>query len=97
MPFGLVALALALLANALLGPLGLGWIVWRLSPLGLNQTYGIDATVLLLGAPLALVAGWLWHAGHRLAPPLALGTASFALYYGVAEVIGPDYVRYAGQ
>jgi hypothetical protein len=97
MPLLLVLLAVGLMANALLGPLGLGWIEWRLSPLGLNQTYGIDAVAFVLGAPLALGAAWLWRSGARLAAPLALGSALFALYYGVAEVIGPDYVRYAGN
>jgi hypothetical protein len=96
-PIALLILALALLANAILGPLALGWIHWRLSPIGLNQTYGIDAAVLILVAPIALIAAWLWRARKPLAAPLALGTALFALYYGVAEVIGPDYIRYAGN
>jgi hypothetical protein len=93
----LLLLALGLMANAVLGPLGLGWIQWRLSPYGLNQTYGSDAAALLLGAPIATVTAWLWHRGRRLGVPLALGAALFSLYYAVAEVIGPDYIRYAGN
>jgi hypothetical protein len=53
--------------------------------------------MLMLGVPVTLAAAWLWQRGHRLAAPLALGTALFALYYGVAETIGPDYIRYAGN
>jgi hypothetical protein len=90
-------LALALALNVALGPLGLGWLQWRLSPIGLNQTLGMDAAVLALGVPVTLAAAWLWRRKHRLAPPLALGIALFALYYGVAETIGPDYIRYAGN
>jgi hypothetical protein len=97
MPLALLFLAFALAANVILGPLGLGVIQWRVSPIGLNQTLGIDGALFVLGVPLTLAAAWLWWTGHRLAPPLALGTSLCALYYGVAETIGPDYIRYAGN
>jgi hypothetical protein len=93
----LVLLAIALAANVLLGPLGLGWIVWRVSANGLNQTYGADAASLLLVVPAALTAAWLWWRGHRLAAPLALGVGLATLYYAVAEILGPDYIRYQGN
>ena len=79
MPLLLGLLALSLLANVLLGPLGPGWIVWRVSPLGLNQTLGIDATAMVAAAPLASIAAWLWWRGDRLAAPMALGPALFAV------------------
>ena len=97
MVIALILLAAALAANVLLGPLGLGLIAWRLSANGLNQTYGADAATLLLVVPAALVAAWLWWRGHRLAAPLALGAGLAALYYGIAEVLGPDYIRYPGN
>lgn len=96
-PLALVALAVALATNVLLGPLGLNIIQWRVSDNGLNQTLGADGAILMLVVPTALVSAWLWRLRHRLAAPLALGTGLAALYYGVAEVLGGDYVRYAGN
>jgi hypothetical protein len=93
----LALLALALIANVLLGPIGLGAIEWRVSANLLNQTYGADAATLVLTAPTALAAAWLWWRRQRLAGPLALGAGLAALYYGVAELLGPDYIRYAGN
>ena len=76
----LVLLAVALSANVLLGPLGVGLLVWRVSANGLNQTYGADAVSLLLVVPAALAAAWLWRVGHRLAAPLgARGWVGHAL------------------
>jgi len=97
MVIALVLLALSLVVNVLLGPLGLGVLVWRVSANGLNQTYGADAAILLLIAPAALAAAWLWWRRARLAAPLALGAGLAALYYGIAEVLGPDYSRYPGN
>jgi hypothetical protein len=97
MPLALVALAVGLTANVLLGPLGLGLLQWRVSSNALNQTYGADAVSLLLVVPAALAAARLWSTGHRLAAPLALGVGLATLYYAVAEVLGPDYLRYSGN
>jgi hypothetical protein len=97
MPLALVALAVGLTANVLLGPLGLGLLQWRVSSNALNQTYGADAVSLLLVVPVALAAAWLWSRGHRLAAPLAVGVSLATLYYAVAEVLGSDYVRYSGN
>jgi hypothetical protein len=93
----LVLLAAILAANVLLGPLGLGLIAWRMSANGLNQTYGADAAILGLVVPAALAAAWLWWRGQRLAAPLALGVGLVTLYYAVAETLGGDYLRYAGN
>ena len=97
MPLALVALAVGLIANVLLGPLVLGLLHWRVSSNALNQTYGADAVSLVLVAPAALVAAWLWTRRHRLAAPLTLGVALATLYYAVAEVLGADYLRYSGH
>ena len=56
MVIALLLLAVGLAANVLLGPLGLGLIEWRVSPNGLNQTYGADAASLLLVVPAAVLA-----------------------------------------
>jgi hypothetical protein len=97
MPLALVGLAAGLGTNVLLGPLGLGLLQWRVSPNALNQTYGADAVSLLLVVPAALAAAWLWRAGYRLAAPVAFGAGLATLYYAIAEVLGPDYLRYAGN
>jgi hypothetical protein len=97
MPGMLVLLAVALSANVLLGPLGVGLLVWRVSASGLNQTYGADAASFLLVVPATLAAAWLWRVGHRLAAPLALGVGLATLYYAIAETLGGDYLRYPGD
>jgi hypothetical protein len=97
MPIALFVLALCLAANVVLGPLGMGLIQWRVSPIGLNQTLGIDAALFVLGVPLTLAAAWMWRIGHRFAPPLALGSSLCVLYYAIAETMGPDYIRYPGN
>jgi hypothetical protein len=97
MPFALIALAIALVANVLLGPLGFGMLQWRVSANALNQTYGADAVSLLLVVPAALAAAWMWKARQRLAAPLTLGVGLATLYYAIAEVLGADYLQYAGN
>jgi hypothetical protein len=96
-PFALVALALLLVTNVLLGPLALGVIRWRVSAIGLNQTYGADAAALVLVVPTALASAWLWHRSARLAPPLALAVGLATVYYALASALGPDYIRYEGN
>ena len=93
----LTALGLALIAAAVLGPLILGIIEWRVSPNGLTQTYGADGAALVLLGPASLVAAWLWWRGHPVAAPLAFGVGLAALYYAVASVLGADYVQYEGN
>jgi hypothetical protein len=93
----LLSLAVLLALTVGLGPLGLGVIEWRISPIGLNQTLGADGAALVLVVPAALTAAWLWHRRHRLAAPLAFGVGLATLYYAVASVLGPDYTRYPGN
>jgi hypothetical protein len=97
MPLALLLLASALAATVLLGPLGFGVLQWRVSAIGINQTYGADGASLLVAVPVALAASWLWRRRSRLAPPLALGVGIATLYYAVASVMGPDYTRYSGN
>jgi hypothetical protein len=81
----------------LLGPLALGAIEWRISANSLNQTYGADGAALVLLAPASLLAAWLAWRGRVVAAPLAFGVGLASLYYGVASVLGADYVQYAGN
>jgi hypothetical protein len=93
----LAGLAVVLATAAILGPLFLGTIQWRISANGLNQTYGADGAALVLLAPVAGAAGWLASRCHRLAGPLAFGVGLAALYYAIASVLGADYVQYGGN
>ena len=97
MPIVLFLLAGGLVATALLGPLGLGVLVWRVSPSGLMQLYGAHIAELVLVVPAMLGAGWLWQRRHHLAPVLAFGAAAYALYVSVQFVLFPDYTLYAGN
>ena len=97
MPVALLALAAALAATVLLGPLGVGILQWRVSAIGLNQTYGADGSIAVSVVPVTLAAAWLWRRGSRVGPPLALGVGVATLYYAVASVIGADYTRYTGN
>ena len=97
MPVGLLLLAAGLAATVVLGPLGLNVLVWRVSAIGLNQTYGADAASLVVVVPTAVVTAWLWRRRSPLASPLALGVGMATLYYAVASVMGPDYIRYSGN
>jgi hypothetical protein len=93
----LIALGVALTVAALLGPLALGLIEWRISANSLNQTYGADGAALVLLAPASLAAAWLAWRGRPVAAPLAFGLGLASLYYGVASVLGADYVQYQGN
>jgi hypothetical protein len=48
MPVAVFVLAVALAGNAVLGPVGVGLIRWRVSASVLNQGLGIDAATLAL-------------------------------------------------
>jgi hypothetical protein len=84
-------------ANAILGPLLLGVIDSRVSNNMQNQLLGGEIVSLLLAAPVAIVAGFLWLRGSRCAPVLAIAPALYAVYTYVQFVVGPDYTRYDGN
>ncbi len=97
MPFALLALAACLAAAAVLGPLGLGAIDWRVSENLLNQTYGADGATFALLMPAALIAAWAWWRGHRFAAPLSFGIGLASIYYAIASVLGANYTSFAGN
>jgi hypothetical protein len=70
---------------------------WRVSASGLNQLYGASIVELVLVVPATLVAAWLWHRHHLLAPVLALGVAPYSLYVAIQAVLFPDYNVYPGN
>jgi hypothetical protein len=94
---GLLALAAALAAIAVLGPLVTGAIEWRISDLVRNQLLGLDAVSLVLVAPLAAAAGVLAWRGSPLGMVLGLPPAFYAAYMLPQYVLGPDYGHLAGN
>ncbi|MCC6340156.1 MAG: hypothetical protein IT197_09305 [Acidimicrobiia bacterium] len=93
----LVVLGVALAANSLLGPLGLGVIEYHYAESMTNQGIGLDAVALALGAPLAGLAAVLVHRGHRAGPIVAFAPATFAAYMMPQYVVGPDYLGLPGN
>ena len=93
----MLALGTSLAAAAVLGPLLIGAIEWRISANSLNQTYGADGAALLLLAPTSVIAGWLAWRGRPVAAPLSFGLGLASLYYGIASVLGAEYGRYPGN
>lgn len=88
---GLVALAGALGANSLLGPLVGGVMTYPVSETVLNQTIGLEAVSLLVVAPLSLLAAALVVLRHRAGPFLALPPSAYAAYMFAQYVVGPQY------
>ncbi|MGH3368405.1 MAG: hypothetical protein ACRDPR_00220, partial [Nocardioidaceae bacterium] len=92
--FSLLALALAIAVNSLLGPLFTHVIDYPLTETLLNQTKGLEAFSLAIITPWCLAAGVLALRGHRGAPVLALAPALYAVYMFVQYLIGPNYEYY---
>jgi hypothetical protein len=93
----LLALAAALAALSVLGPLVAGVIHWRIGPTILSQLYGLDAVSLAVVAPVAAAAGALSLRGRPLGALLGIGPAAYAVYMVPQYVLGPDYAHVAGD
>lgn len=91
---GLLALAVGLAVNSLLGPLLAGVVTYPFSETLLNQTIGLEAVSLLVVAPWCVVAALLVLRGHRAGPVLAVPPAAYAAYMFVQYVVGPQYLAY---
>lgn len=92
-----IGVGVAMISNALLGPLVLGVIRFHESATMEMQLLGGELTSLFFAGPLAIVAGVLWWRGSRRAPALALGPLGYAFYTAVQLVLVPDYARYQGN
>ena len=95
--FGLLALAVGLAANSLLGPLVAEVIEYRFSESLVNQGIGLDAVALLGAVPLAVVAAVLVRRGHPAGPVLGFIPSTFAAYMAPQYIIGPDYLALPGN
>jgi len=94
---GSIALGMGIAAGAVLGPLGVKLIEFRLSDHLVNQFIGGEVVSLAVVAPATIAAGVLWLRGHRLAPALAAGPALYAVYTYTTVILGQEYGRYTGN
>jgi len=94
---GSIALGAGIAMSAILGPLILDVVKFRTSTNIENQFVGGEVVSLAVVAPVAITAGVLWLRGHRLAAPLALGPAIYAVYTYTTVIIGQEYARYDGN
>lgn len=92
--WGLLALAVALTFNSILGPFLADLINYPVSETMRNQTIGLDAASLLVVAPITAAIGILALRSHSAAPVLALGPAGYVAYMFVQYVAGPDHLSY---
>jgi hypothetical protein len=90
---GIIAIACAatLVVIALLGPLGLGVIVYRTSQSAVYQTMGQDLVGMLLIAPLLLVGGLLHIARRDGAKYFLILTPITLIYTGLSYGIGQEW------
>lgn len=86
---GLLALAVGLAANSLLGPLAAEVIEYRFSDTLVNQGIGLDAVALLGAVPQAVVAAVLVRRGHPAGPVLGFIPSTFAAYMAPQYIVGP--------
>lgn len=94
---GLVALGVAMATVAVLGPLVLGVLRYRISATSLNQIIGGDAAALTVVAPVTVIVGALAIRGHPAAPVLALAPSIFVVYTYTQLIIGNEYLRLPGN
>lgn len=92
-----IGVGLAMIANALLGPLATSVIRFHESASMEAQLIGGELVSLCLAGPLAIVAGLLWWRGSARGPALALAPLGYALYMNIQFVLVPDYARYPGN
>lgn len=93
----LVLVGIGAAAVAVLGPLGVGWINYHVSPGAENQIRGGDVAGLALVGPSALAAAWLAARARPGAAALALAPASYGLYMYTQLAITGDLARYDGN
>jgi hypothetical protein len=94
---GLVMLGAAMAIVAVLGPLVLDVLRYRISATSLNQIIGGDAAALAVVVPITVAVGVLAIRGHRAAPVLALAPSIFVVYTYTQLIIGNEYLRLPGN
>lgn len=90
----LVLLAVALVANTLLGPLVANVLDYPVAGTLLNQLLGLEVVTVLVVAPMAVCAAALLRSGHPAAPFLGFGAGTYSAYMFLQYVLGPSYTSY---
>lgn len=83
--------------TAIIGPLWLKLIDFRLGPNAVNQFVGGEIVSLTLVAPGLVFAGVLWLKSNPLAPALVMGLALYTSYTYTTAVLGQEYSQYDGN
>jgi hypothetical protein len=94
--FGVLLLVLAagLLANSIVGPLGLDLVDYPVSGTLLNQLIGLEVVTVVLVVPWCVYAGVRALRDEPGATLLAFGSAAYTAYMFCQYVLGPEYVEY---
>lgn len=92
-----IALGIGVIMAAVLGPLVLDVIQFRMSDAMVNQYVGGEIISLVVVAPMLVASGVLWMRGSSLAPVLGFGPALYTIYTFVTVIIGQEYARYPGN
>lgn len=90
----LLALAGALVANSVLGPLGLDVVDYPITGTVRNQLLGLELVTLALVVPWCAIAGLRALRQRPDAAVLAFAPAAYTLYMFVQYVLGPEYDDY---
>jgi len=94
---GVIAFGLGMATAAVLGPLALKVIQFRMSARIETQFTGGDIVSLAVVAPISIAAGVLWLSDHPLAPAVALAPVLYAVYTYTSVIAGQEYGRYDGN
>lgn len=95
----LIALAIGLVANSLLGPIATDAIEYAIPKDGVieSQLIALDIFSLAVVAPLSVALGIMTLRGHPLAPVLALGPGLYSAYMFPQYILGPENLDLAGN
>ncbi len=90
----MIALAMLLTLNTILGPLVTGIVDYPIAEGARNQLIGLEIFTVAIVAPLCIAAGVLALRGNRSAGVVAFGPAAYAAYMFAQYVLGPEYENY---
>ncbi len=91
----LLTLAVLLVLNSALGPLGTDALAYPLPDSLLNQLIGLELVTVLLVVPVLVTAAALALHARPGAATLALGPTGYAAYMFVQYVVGPERLAYS--
>jgi hypothetical protein len=94
---GLVSIGAGLAAVSAVGPFVSGLIDYRVTETLRNQTIGLDATSLLVVAPLSVLAAALVLRRQVAGLTLAVSIGAYTSYMFLQYILGPDYASLPGN